>query len=237
MKKNPFFRKHALWLFPAIFALLITPFTPTLDLKISQLFYTPDPISGKGHFVSSSLTHFLFCYGELLGFFIGGLTCLLFFFSFFFKKLKPLRSGSLALAFTWVIGVGLICNAILKEFWGRPRPKQTENFGGTLPFHAYYQPELFPKEPMRSFPSGHVAVGFYYLSLILVGYRYKKSSLISLGIALTTISGGLLFYARIAQGAHYFSDALFAALIVWWVALFADWFVFESKWGKKIVNC
>src|SRR5271156_4594628 len=104
---------------------LFAPFTPTVDMYVSGLFYSP----GQG-FYDNLMLHFLFKYGELFGLATGGVVSFIFLFTFVQPKWKKWRRGCLAMVLTLVIGAGLITNVILKGHWGRPRPKQVIEFGG-----------------------------------------------------------------------------------------------------------
>lgn len=218
-------------LLPFFLFVVIAPFTPLVDLEISGYFYVP--VTGeKGHFFENGVTEFLFLYGEEIGFFVGALSVCIFLLSFLISKWKKLRLGALVMIISLVLGAGILVNGVFKQYWGRPRPRETVAFGGKHAFRPFYKPDFHTgNDPQKSFPSGHVAIGFYYLTLCVLGMRYRSLSLFWIGFALTVIFGGGLFVARIVQGAHYFSDTLAAAIIMWYVALFSDWLV--HRFGSK----
>lgn len=186
---------------------------------------------------------FLFRYGELFGLFSGGLAAFCFLLSFPCTKLKKWRPASLTLTLTLILGAGLITNTLLKGYWGRPRPKQIIEFGGHHTYRPFWRPNFErDREPQKSFPSGHVAMGFYYLSLCLVGKRYKNPFLFRVGLCLTVGLGGSLMITRVAQGGHFVSDVLASALLMWLVALLMDRVVSISRnnittsegWEKRV---
>ena len=114
------------------------------------------------------------------------------------------------------IGPGLITNGILKEFWGRPRPKQVNDFGGIFP----YEPLLVidPISTGKSFPCGHATMGFFFFALgFAFLHRGKKWMLF--GVVTGLILGGLIGYARLVQGGHFPSDTLWAAGVCWFTSL------------------
>lgn len=132
-----------------------------------------------------------------------------------YQRLR-LRLGYFVLVF--ILGSGLVVNAIFKDHWGRPRPVQTQDFGGT----AEYAPpgKLVLNSAGRSFPSGHSSVGFAFLALWFIWRRERPAW------ALWGLGGGLLFgyaigLARISVGAHYLSDVIWSgwlmALVAWLV--------------------
>lgn len=109
------------------------------------------------------------------------------------------------------IGPGLLANTVLKDHWGRARPSQVTEFGGSKDF----TPALLPSaqcERNCSFVSGHAALGFYLVSLaFLVREARRRRRTIAAALAL----GGLFGLARIAQGGHFLSDVVFAGILVY----------------------
>src|SRR5262245_28452341 len=111
------------------------------------------------------------------------------------------------LAICIAVGPGLVANAVFKDHWGRARPKQVVEFGGSTTF----TPPLIPTNQCTnncSFVSGEAAsifMPFYAAALILP--QWASIALISgtfLGLA-----AGLV---RISQGAHFLSDVIFAGV-------------------------
>jgi lipid A 4'-phosphatase len=198
---------------------LFAPFTPAIDMYVSGLFYSPET-----GFYDNLFFHYLFKYGEWFGLATGGAVFFIFLFTFVRPKWKKWRRGSLATVLTLIIGAGLITNVILKGCWGRPRPKQVIAFGGDNLYRPFWHPDFNTKHnPQRSFPSGHVAMGFYFLSLCLVGKRYQSKALFRTGLFLTLFLGGGLMVARIAQGGHFISDVCASPIIMWYVARASVW--------------
>lgn len=217
------------WLYPLLFALLITPFTPWIDLSITRYFYSigNDPVE---HFMKGSILNALFDYGTIPANLTALIAAILLMGSYLFKKLKNFRNPCLVLLLVYAMGAGLIINGILKEYWGRPRPKQVEEFGGTQSFRPYYEPNFTHQpQPSKSFPCGHCATGFYFFALAFVGKRLKKPLLWKTGLALALTLGIALSIARIMQGGHFFSDTLFSALIMWYTTLIIDWLVYAGE--------
>ena len=207
-----------MWL---LFLALLAPFTPTIDLYVAGLFYSPE-----AGFYDNAFFHFLFKYGELFGLVTGAIALSIFLLSFVWKKYKVWRRGALAMVLTLVIGAGLITNVALKGYWGRPRPKQVFDFGGTHLFRPFWCPDFHTgHDSQKSFPSGHVAMGFYFLSLCLVGRRYKSNALFGTGVFLTFFLGGGLMIARVVQGGHFVSDVVVSPIIMWYVARGVDKFI------------
>lgn len=216
--------KNAKWWLPILLMVLITPFTPWLDLTISHYFFSDH------HFVSNDFTTFMFNYGILAADILVGGAVVTFLLSYCLKYWKPWRQASLVLILTLAIGAGFITHTLLKDHWGRPRPKQVIEFGGTQAFRPYYSPNFFSQpEPSKSFPCGHCTMGFYFFALALIGKRYHYRSLYYGGFALAVVLGIALSVTRIAMGGHFFSDTLISALIMWLTALACDFLIFGKE--------
>jgi lipid A 4'-phosphatase len=222
-------RKQALWLVPIFLMILITPFTPTLDLEIERYFYQ----RGAGeveHFISNPFVNFLFDYARYPALMVWAPAVIALILSYSSPFWKKWRAPALTLVLTLAIGAGLIVNLLLKDHWGRPRPKQVEEFSGQQPFRPYYSPNFFNQpEPSKSFPCGHCSMGFYFLAFFFVGQRLHKKWLSSFGLMFGLGFGTLLGIARMAQGGHFLSDVLMGGLIMWLTALLLDKLIYSSE--------
>jgi len=219
--------RHRRWLYPILVLALLAPFTPTLDLWVSSQFYN----SSTKTFTNNRIFEFIFDYAQLPAFALAGLASVLFSISYFTDRWKESRILYLTIILAMLIGPGLIINGILKPGWGRARPRQIEAFGGSSPFSPFYKPNLNPPsgDKYKSMPSGHASMGFYFLVLTVLGYRTKRKILFFSGLFLALSLGLGLGYTRIAQGGHYLTDVIVAALISWLVAIALDWFFFENE--------
>lgn len=199
------------WLLPLIVMALITPFTPALDLRISHYFYDT-----THSFPGNSFYTFLYNYGIVPGQIVFGLSAVLLFLASFFKRWSRWYAASLIMVLTLAIGSGLITHMILKDHWGRPRPKQVIEFGGTQQFRPYYKPNIFDQpETSKGFPCGHCTMGFYFFALALIARRNNNRTLFWGALIFALLLGTLLSWARIAQGGHFLTDTLASALIMW----------------------
>lgn len=220
--------KYKQWLIPVLLMLLISPFTPWLDLKITEIFYKPDPY-GIDHFKSGPFFDFLFNYGIYPAWIVTFAALGALIASYLGDRFKKWRNPALVAVLTLAIGAGFLTHLVLKDHWGRPRPKQVVEFGGSQQFRPFYSPNFFKQpEPSKSFPCGHCSMGFFFFALALIGKRLNNHVLEWAGWVSAFGLGGLLGLARIMQGAHFFSDVLMSAVILWLSALFADWLVYEK---------
>lgn len=212
-----YINRYYLFFFPLLWLIILTPLTPTLDLSIERYFYQNSQFSQHPFF------QWFYQYGPWISL-LFSFVC--FIGLIFFKKFRKI---SLMLLLTFLLGSGIVVHFLLKDHWGRPRPKQIEEFGGNQEYRPYYSPNFFnQKEPSKSFPCGHCSTGFYFLALIVLGMRFKNNLLIYSGIIVGVGLGGILSLARMAQGGHFFSDTILSAIIMWYAALFCDWLVFRN---------
>ena len=115
-----------------------------------------------------------------------------------------------ALALSLVLGLGLVVNGSLKELWGRPRPAQTLEFGGQLPFVPALHPSRVCERDCASFVSGHAATGFTLIALGLFARPLVRRRWWWLGIS----AGAAIGLVRVAQGRHYASDIVFGLVVM-----------------------
>lgn len=127
------------------------------------------------------------------------------------RRWAPRRMVIAYLLAVLVVGPGLLANTVFKDHWGRPRPVHLTQFGG----HATFTPALQPSIQCPrncSFVSGHAAAAFYPMAGFWVTRRRGW-------LAGGTAFGLFVGFTRMAMGAHFLSDVLFAGLVVY----FACW--------------
>lgn len=214
---------------PTLIFLFLAPFTPWIDLKASQYFYHFQ----RETFSDNVFFNFLFTYGEMPALIIAFLSFFGWVFTYIYKNWRSLRVPFLVLWLTYVIVAGFFVNLFFKEHWGRPRPREVAQFGGTKSFHPFYSPDFIlinHQSISKSFPSGHASVGFYFFTFAFLGLELKKNWLFWLGIITGALMGTLLGLARIAQGGHFVSDVLGAAWLMW---TFGYLITFSFNWKKN----
>jgi lipid A 4'-phosphatase len=112
------------------------------------------------------------------------------------------------------LSAGLLGNALLKDHWEHPRPRDLVEFGGPL---RYVPPPLIGHEGGASFPCGHCTVGFLYGAGWWIWKRRRPArAAASLGAGLAV--GSLLGVGRMAAGAHFLSDIVWSALLAFGVS-------------------
>ncbi|MDD2892700.1 MAG: phosphatase PAP2 family protein [Halothiobacillaceae bacterium] len=210
---------------PLLFILLGLMFLSTLpfwlfplDIQISSIFYHPELGTGDAAWPVQNLPFVQFCYkaAPILTMLVALPALFIVLFGGLLSRIKPWRAHAAVVVLTVVLGPGLLVNGIFKEFWDRPRPVQTENFGGDFP----YAPPLMIGEAAggKSFPCGHCSAGFALAALWLL-WRQRRPSLARAAGVLALLLGGAMGFSRIAAGGHYLSDVLWAA----WLSFFSAW--------------
>lgn len=109
-----------------------------------------------------------------------------------------------------IVGAGLIVNVVLKDNFGRARPRDIQEFGGSKRFTPAF---VVSAECATncSFSSGEGAAAFFSLALAMALSR--KRTMLAAGVGF----GCAVSFSRVASGAHFFSDTVvsfFVMLIV-----------------------
>jgi lipid A 4'-phosphatase len=130
------------------------------------------------------------------------------------EKSRRLRLYGTFVLLCVIIGPGLIINLVLKDHWGRARPRQLVEFGGSS---EYSQPLVPFRAGGKSFPCGHCSVGYLY-GLGWWVWRRSHPRLAAASLATGLVTGTLLGIGRMTDGGHYLSDAVWSALIALCIA-------------------
>lgn len=193
-----------MYVVPLITLIILAIFSPWIDFHLSSWIY-----EYHGGFYNNALTEALFTYGTWPSW-IAAFISLALLFS------HKYRRPSLLFILVFSIGSGLIINGLLKELWPRPRPVQILDFGGSVPFHAFWSP-LFNGNDYKSFPSGHAAAGFIFFAWYYAGKAFNMRALKIAGLILGCGLGIALSVLRIVMGGHFFFDTLFSAALMWYL--------------------
>jgi lipid A 4'-phosphatase len=124
--------------------------------------------------------------------------------------------AALFLVATLALGPGLITNVVFKDHWGRARPIDVQQFGGADRFTPWWDPR--GECPNNcSFIAGEPSGAFW--TLAPAALAPPELRLVAYGAALAF--GAVIGALRIAGGAHFFSDVVFAGvfmyLLIWTV--------------------
>lgn len=182
-------------------------FLPEWDLAFTGLFYSPAGFSQDGAVWERILYESV---DWIVGLAVAGSLGLIVLDAF---RRRPFgRRGKVAalLLVVLALGPGLIVNGILKEHWGRARPRDVTQFGGDRRF----TPALVISDQCEhncSFSAGHPSAGF---ALAALGYAFVSRRRRRAIFVAATGFGLLVGLARVAAGGHFLSDVLFSGVIV-----------------------
>ena len=118
---------------------------------------------------------------------------------------RRLRWPAAFLLASLLIGPGVLTHNVLKDHWGRARPHQIVEFGGTRHFTPALQPA---HECARNcaFASGHAAFAFFSMAFAFVlPSRLRRRALVA-----GFLFGAYIGFVRLAQGGHFLSDVIFS---------------------------
>ncbi|MEN9904973.1 MAG: hypothetical protein RLZZ555_1538 [Pseudomonadota bacterium] len=198
-----------LWLAMSAALLLAYLIWPALDLAVSAVFYRAD----SGFWVDDlpwvRVVHEtvpwvgrLLLVGSFLFWLVGHRSRQ--------ASLRRLARPAAALLVTLVLGLGVLVHGALKENWGRARPVQVTQFGGSASFTPPWQPAAQCQRNC-SFVSGHAGTGFALIALGALAAPRRRRHWLLLGWSAGLLLGAL----RITQGGHFLSDVLFCGLLLW----------------------
>ena len=130
------------------------------------------------------------------------------------------------LVFIWISGITILIlfvNVLLKNMWGRVRPNELLIFGGKGDFTPWYKFSDICVSNC-SFVSGDASVGF----MLMVFYFVTKKNIYCY---LALFFGTSIGFIRIIAGGHFFSDIVFAQLVV--TIPLSVFFIFYTKLYDK----
>lgn len=188
-----------------LLASLILRRLPEIDLAVSGYFYDQG-FTATGNEALRAIRAASIMVTKLLG---AGLL-LLWLYRLFRPEANPAISFA-KLAFPTVVlvlGPLVLTNLILKNQWGRPRPREIAAFGGDA---SYVAPWDFSDQCLSncSFVSGETSSAIWLLALIpLLPVFWHRTALV-LVLAYTV----LISLLRIAFGAHFASDVILSILL------------------------
>jgi len=179
------------------------------DLAVASYFYVPGAGWPHGNELPWDL---LYRYGNIPAIVLAAISGAVFVLSFVIERFRRERMAALFIVVFLALGPGLVVNTVFKDHWGRPRPADIVQFGGT----DAYRPFWSPGQPGqgRSFPSGHAAIGFFLMAPFFVlrsrAPRWARKALVA-GILYGTLMG----LARMTQGGHFLTDIIWSGVLVY----------------------
>jgi len=203
LNKNYLNVKGYIWLLFVVLSILFIS-VPQIDMFVANLFY-----DGKSFPLNKTPLEGFFYYSVkplVVGFSI--LTIIIYLYNKITKKqiLNINAKALLYILLTLGIAPGLVVNTTLKENWGRARPAQIKEFGGTKKFTPAF---VISNQDGYSFSSGHTAAAFSLIGFALLFRKYKFL------MPLILIYATCVSIARMGAGGHFLSDVVTSFFIVW----------------------
>jgi lipid A 4'-phosphatase len=197
------------------------------DIAVQRFFFTQTGLwSGK----AIPICGFIYKYGTFPAMALSIAGLVFFVFSFVIKNIGSWRRIGLYLVLVMLLGPGLIVNLILKDHWGRPRPRSVIDFNGKYSFEEVLT--IDPSSPGKSFPSGHASMGFYFWTLYFLTRNRRK--LLSILFFVISLEYGLFVgMVRMMQGGHFFSDVLWSGGIVYLCCAMCYYLIFAHAASNK----
>jgi lipid A 4'-phosphatase len=190
---------------PLLFLLSATVFfrVTNADLYIAGLFY-----SSQGWFLEDTwIVAFLHRYSSVPAIVVSAAAAGLLIYGLVSRKELRHKKSALYCLLVFLVGIVLIVNLVFKEHWGRPRPNQTQAFGAPRQYLSVW--EKGDCRECKSFPCGDASAGFFFIFPYFI--LRNKSPRKALFFLLLGIGSGVLFgLGRMARGAHFTSDVIWA---------------------------
>lgn len=197
-----------------------------LDRTISSRFYSPE----QGWFLRDSQPwKFLYEYGTIPGLLLTIGSLVLWFITLGNSRFGKWNRHFLLIFLVAFIGGGVIVNAFLKDYWGRPRPREIQDFGGKWSYKHVIQPGT-PGQG-HSFPCGHCTMGYLFVTFVF--FREHSRLLAYLGSGFGFLYGILMSIGRVVQGAHFSLDALWSLGVITLVSIIIYFFVLRIPAHKN----
>jgi membrane-associated PAP2 superfamily phosphatase len=185
-----------------------------LDMAVARLFF--DPATHSFPYRSSRVLDMLghqavlaFPVGVAMAALAGALA------SYRFPVLRPWRATLWGIALT--CGLGQMIIVQLKHHTALPRPYDLDVFGGyaAYPLHFWATSR---RDAGGALPSGHAGAGYALLCLYFAGWAASRPAWRWGGLAIGIVAGLAFSLVRIAQGAHFLSQTLWSASLMWCLA-------------------
>ncbi|QVQ26250.1 phosphatase PAP2 family protein [Achromobacter deleyi] len=125
------------------------------------------------------------------------------------------RGAALAVAATCLAGQLLVNQ--LKHHTTLPRPYDLDTLGGYTPYPLHWWTWARARAG-GALPSGHAGAGYAMLSLYFVGWSLGRPAWRWGGLAIGVTAGLGFSVVRILQGAHFLSQTIWSAALMWLLA-------------------
>lgn len=195
---------------------------PAVDIAVSTAFYeSEDGFTARHSAFLRRLREFGPFLVRLIAFAAAGALLVRLFLPSF-RKQVDVRAPVFLLA-SLALGPGLLVNTMLKDHWGRARPRQVDLFGGEAPYTPVWQ-IADNCDRNCSFVSGEASSAIWLTTLVfLAPATWRKPLAIGIGGLAAALS-----LNRVAFGGHFLSDTILSWLLTFAVILVVHRAVYEA---------
>jgi membrane-associated PAP2 superfamily phosphatase len=208
---------------------LIFGIWPDLDLKLAALFYDRP----RGGFWRSYAPFYLRLRDAST--WLIALIAIPAFAALAIKLVQPRRPmlipgrAILLMLVTLALAPGVVANLIFKEHWSRPRPIDVAEFGGDEHFRPWWDPRGDCAKNC-SFVAGEPSGAFWTMApAVLLPPPWR-----AVAVTAALIFGGAVGLLRMAAGAHFFSDVVFAGVFTFLVIWLTHGWIY--RWPRKRIT-
>jgi lipid A 4'-phosphatase len=179
-----------------------------VDVKFQSMFF--DFSSQNWRYAGTLPVKILYDFGVYPAIIMTAIAAIVFGLGFAYKKLEKHRKLSLLIMLALFIGPAVTINVVLKNYTGRPRPREIKEFNGRMDFKNVL--ELGTPGRGYSFPCGHASMGFLFTALFFAFRRKNRA------VSYAALFGGLFYGSalgavRMAHGIKYLAAMKKAYLI------------------------
>jgi len=150
--------------------------------------------------------------------------------SYRYPAWRPARGALWAVVLTCLAGQAIVMQ--LKHHTTMPRPYNLEVFGGDTPWPAHWW-TLARAAAGNALPSAHAGAGYALLALYFAGRALGGGRWRWWGLAAGIAAGLACSLVRILQGAHFLSQTLWSAAVMWLVASLAFYPVLAGRFSRR----
>lgn len=192
----------------------------SLDIAIEHLFYNPEDPENPWPLGDFWLWRLFYdaAFPSVIATAVIALA--LFLSSFLVRSKTQFRFRALYVISVILLGPVVMVNLVLKDHWGRPRPKEIVEFNGQ---YDYQPPAVISETGGKSFVCGHCSSGYMFFALYFILQKMRNIALLC-----TILYSLLMGFVRMSAGGHFISDVLWSGYVVFGVCWFLYYFVFRE---------
>lgn len=205
---------------PLLIALVLTvlAWLTRIDFMWQDLFFNEQ--TGKWFLKNDLIVNLIYEISPIPAFAVFAISLIVVLTSIWKKTWRRFNRIAICWLLVMALGPGLIVNAVFKDWYGRPRPKHVNEYGGKMEFC----PVWIVGEPgeEKSFPCGHASIGFYFMAGYFCWWRRNRRAA-RRWLAGGLIAGTVIGLVRMSSGAHWFSDVVWAGVFIYFISYLSAW--------------